>query len=296
MERAFYRGLCALVAGAMLVSCTKVEKNLSVVCQLADPGLIDWDNAKVSVDTNIVRYAGKPFLKVSERDKDAEGAVYSYIAWKGGMAPFLSVKTAVGDRVVEDWRAIKLSATEAFIAGGAFQDPKTVIDQSWILEPKNSRIKDGPQLLRARKSCTLTQLSSGKILISGGLDSSGSPIRECERFDPKTQSVSKFPPLSMPRVGHTIIELGDGKLVVAGGKTLSNLSNAEGDLTSSIEVWSPARNKFEVVGTAKRASYQPQLFLIDKTRVLIAKGHVFSGNTETSESPPAEIYSEPGSE
>jgi hypothetical protein len=292
MKRAFYRILCVMLTGFICSSCAPADRNLEVVCRLADPSLIEWDNAKVSQGTKIVRYAGKPFLRVSERDKEAEAAVSAYITWKGGTEPFLPVKTAVENRLVEDWRAVKIAPTEAFIAGGAFQKPAGVLDQSWILEPKNSRIKDGPQLLRARKSCTLTALSNGKILISGGLDSSGSPINECECFDPKTQSLSRFSPLSVPRSGHSVIEYGDGKLLVVGGRTSPNLANSQGDLTSKIEKWSPATNKFEVVGMAKRASFQPQLFLIDKNQVLIAMGHVFFGSAETNESPPAEIYTD----
>ncbi|MBX9948890.1 MAG: hypothetical protein K2Y39_06995 [Candidatus Obscuribacterales bacterium] len=292
MERAFYRVLFIVLTGVLCSSCASSEKNWPVVCRLADPALIDWDNAKVTADTNIIRYGGKPFSRVSERDKQAEGAVNSYIAWKGGKEPLLPVKTAVEERFVEDWRAIRTSPTEAFIAGGAFQKPPGVIDQSWILEPKNSRIKDGPQLLRARKSCTLTSLSNGKILISGGLDGSGSPINDCECFDPKTESVSKFPSLALPRCGHTVIEYGDGQLLVVGGKTSANLANSVGDLTSKIERWSPVNKQFEVIGTAKRASFQPQLFLINKNQVLIARGHLFSGESETDESPPAEIYTD----
>lgn len=292
MERAFYRILCVLLTCFLGCSCAPADKNLPVVCRLADPSLIEWDNAKVSTDTNIVRYAGKAFLRVSQRDREAEGAVKAYIAWKGGTEPFLPVKTAVEDRLVEDWRAVKISPTEAFIAGGAFRRPAGVIDQSWILEPKNSRIKDGPQLLRARKSCTLTTLSSGKILISGGLDGSGSPIEECECFDPKTQSISRFSPLALPRCGHTVIEYDDGKLLVVGGRTSPNLANSQGDLTSKIEKWNPATNRFEVVGLAKKASFQPQLFLLDENQVLIAMGHLFSGNAENNESPPAEIYAD----
>ncbi len=274
----------------LLHACTAEVKKLPIVSKLADPTLIEWDNARVSSDTNIVKYAGKPFLKVSERDKEAEGAVNAYIAWKGGTEPYLPVKTAVENRVVEEWRAIKLSPTEAFIAGGAFQKPKGVIDQTWFLEPKTSRLKDGPQLLRARMACTLTSLSSGKVLISGGFDGTGAPLSDCECLDPRTQSISKFASLSLPRAGHTVLEMGDGKLLVVGGKTLAHLADSDGQLTSSIEAWSMEKNRFEIIGAVRKASYEPKLFLIDKAHVLIGKGHIFSGESETLESPPAEIY------
>jgi len=290
VKRAFYRSVCAYITCTLLVSCSAIEKELPVVSHLAEPDLIGWDSPKVATDSTIVAYAGKPFARVSSRDFESEDAVKAYIAWKGGKVPFLPVKTAVEERMVEDWRAIKISAAETFIAGGAFLKPAGVIDQSWILEPKNARIKDGPQLLRARKSCSLSMLSNGKVLISGGLDGSGNPIDECECFDPKTQTVSKFPALCLPRAGHRIIELKDGKLIVVGGKTLPQFADSDGGLTSIIEEWSFPKDRFETVGRAKKARLEPQLSLLDKTKVLIAKGHIFSGATETNESPPAEIY------
>lgn len=280
-----------LLLSLLLYSCGVEKKTeVPIVSKLADENLIGWDNASVSVDANIVTYAGKPFLKKSLRDSGAERAVEAYCKWKGGTAPYLPVKTAVGERLVEDWHAITLPSGEVFIVGGAFKEPPGVIDQTWLLEPKTSRLKDGPQLLRARKSCTLSYLSSGKILVSGGLDGSAEPLRECETFDPKTQSMSKFSPLSCPRNGHSVIELGNKNLLVVNGRTNAKLADSPGRLTASIEEWKPGQNAFHITGRTRKARYEPQLFLISGNQVLIAKGHVFSGETETSESPPAEIY------
>lgn len=282
--------LSVLLSGALLVSCVKEVQNHPIVSKLADEKLIGWDNARVTDDSNIVMYAGKPFKRVSARDKVAEVAVEAYCKWKGGNAPFLPVKTAVGERVVEDWRAIALPSGEVFIVGGAFKEPPGVIDQTWLLEPKTSRLKDGPQLLRARKACTLSYLSSGKILVSGGLDGNAEPISDCECFDLKTQAMSKFSPLKMPRNGHSVIELGNNHLIVVNGKTKAELADSPGKLSSYIETWKPEENAFSLTGRTRKARFEPQLFLIDSSRVLIAKGHMFSGDVETSESPPAEVY------
>ncbi len=283
-------GTSILLACTLLCSCQAPAKNVPIVCKLADEKLIGWDSARVSADANIVMYGGKPFLKKSVRDSVAEGAVEAYCKWKRGTAPFLPVKTAVGERLVEDWRAITLASGEVFIAGGAFKKPPGVIDQTWLLEPKTARLKDGPQLLRARKSCTLSYLSSGKILVSGGLDGNGEPLSECETFDPKTQSMSKFSPLSCPRNGHSVIELGNGNLLVVNGRTVARLADSPGRLSSDIEKWEPDGNAFRVVGRSRKPRFEPQLFLISPDKVLIAKGHFFSGDTETSESPPTETY------
>jgi len=280
-----------LLSSWVLFSCgVETRTEVPIVSKLADDKLIGWDNASVSVDANIVTYAGKPFLTKSLRDSRAERAVEAYCKWKSGTAPYLPVKTAVGERLVEDWRAITLASGEVFIVGGAFKEPPGVIDQTWLLEPKTSRLKDGPQLLRARKSCTLSYLSSGKILVSGGLDGNAEPLSECENFDPKTQSMSKFSPLSCPRNGHSVIELGNKNLLVVNGRTNAKLADSPGRLTASLEEWKPGQNAFRIIGRTRKARFEPQLFLVSGDQVLIAKGHVFSGETETSESPPAETY------
>lgn len=279
-----------LLYSVLLGSCATEVPKLPIISQLADEKLIGWDNARVTEDANILMYAGKPIKKISARDQVAEDAVEAYCKWKGGTAPFLPVKTAVGERVVEDWRAITLPSGEVFIAGGAFKEPLGVIDQTWLLEPKTSRLKDGPQLLRARKACTLSYLSSGRILVSGGLDGNGEPLSDCECFDPKTQAMSKFSTLKWPRNGHSIIELGNKHLLVVNGRTMAGLADSSGKLSSHIEEWKPEDNAFSLIGRSRKARFEPQLFLIDSSRVLIAKGHMFSGDIETSESPPAEIY------
>ncbi len=276
----------------MIGSCTPKADEIQIVSKLADVKLIGWDNSRVSDDAKIVSYAGKPFLKVAARDVAAEAAVASYCKWKGSTGLLLPVKTAVGERIVEDWRAIALPSGEVFIAGGAFQKPSGVIDQTWLLEPKTSRLRDGPQMLRARRACTLTMLSSGKVLISGGQDTATEPINECECFDGKKEANSKFTALATPRVGHAVIELKDGNLLVIGGRTAAAKADSPGRLTSSIEIWDKDENDFFVIGKTRKARYQPQLFLIDPRTVLIAKGHMFAGDVETLEAPPAEIYME----
>jgi hypothetical protein len=270
-----------VLSSTMLVSCVAETKQAPIITKVADLELIGWDNARVTDDAKIVRYAGKPLLKESMRDQIADGAVEAYCKWKGRSDSFLPVKTAVGERLVEDWRAMALPSGEVFIAGGAFKEPPGVIDQTWLLEPKTSRLKDGPQLLRARKACTLSYLSSGKILVSGGLGSAQS-LNECESFDPKTQTMTKFSPLASPRNGHSIIELGNKNLLVFGGKDLHVLD--------TIERWSPEESSFRIIGRARNVRFEPQLFLIDAKRVLIAKGRKHVDEKGATGYAPAELY------
>ncbi len=276
-----------LLSSVLFASCGPwcVEhEQAPIITKVADLELIGWDNARVNDDANIVMYAGKRFLKESMRDQIAEGAVEAYCKWKGRSDSFLPVKTAVGERLVEDWRAIALPSGEVFIAGGAFKEPPGVIDQTWLLEPKTSRLKDGPQLLRARKACTLSYLSSGKILVSGGLGSA-QILNDCETFDPKTQSMSKFSPLESPRNGHSIIELGNKNLLVVGGKDLHVLD--------TIERWNPKENSFRIIGRARKVRFEPQLFLIDAKHVLIAKGRKLLDENSAMGYAPAELYDDP---
>jgi hypothetical protein len=102
--------------------------------------------------------------------------------------------------------------------------------------------------------------------------------------------MSKFSPLSCPRNGHSVIELGNKNLLVVNGRTNAKLADSPGRLIASLEEWKPGQNAFRIIGRTRKARFEPQLFLVSGDQVLIAKGHVFSGETETSESPPAETY------
>src|SRR5262249_16244483 len=85
-----------------------------------------------------------------------------------------------------------------------------------------------------RRYATATLLSTGKVLVWGGLDSTGKSLSEGVWFDPSTRSLS--PAADIPiasRVGHTATVLTDGRVLVGGG-----WSATSGWMTNA-EIWDP---------------------------------------------------------
>jgi hypothetical protein len=95
-------------------------------------------------------------------------------------------------------------------------------------------------LLTPRFGATATTLASGKVLIAGGVDSSGNPLNTAEVFDPSTGvTTATLNAMNAARAFQTATLLGDGTVLVAGGA-----SDSTGDLTSTADVYDPTSNMF----------------------------------------------------
>ncbi len=130
----------------------------------------------------------------------------------------------------------------------------------------------------ARTSHAATELISGRILITGGLDANGEPLSSAELFDP-TAGTFTYTSGSMvsARYGHNATLLSDGTVLLSGGT---------GDNTA--EIYNPATDSFAATnGSMKVARTGAQAVLIGGGAVLITGGLDSSGNIESS----AELYS-----
>jgi len=72
-----------------------------------------------------------------------------------------------------------------------------------------------------RQLPTATKLPNGLVVVTGGLDMSGSAFATTEYFDPATLSWSTGSSLTTDRAGHTATLTADGHLFIAGGSTNS---------------------------------------------------------------------------
>ncbi len=75
---------------------------------------------------------------------------------------------------------------------------------------------DFPDMADRRERHEATLMTSGWILITGGLD--GVPIRQCEFLDPVTGSLRALPDMNDVRYEHTATYLRSGKVLVVGSK------------------------------------------------------------------------------
>jgi hypothetical protein len=116
----------------------------------------------------------------------------------------------------------------------------------------------------ARAAHTATTLSSGKVLIVGGMASSGGSLDDVELFDPARNTLQKVGSLASGRAGHTATLLGDGRVLITGGY--------DGEYLQSVEIFEPATNVFKPAGSLMEERSEHTATLLADGRVLIVGG------------------------
>ena len=89
----------------------------------------------------------------------------------------------------------------------------------------------GP-MIQARAGASAVLLANGKVLITGGSDSTGVPQASAELFDPGTGQFAAAAPMNVPRANHAAITLYTGDVLVTGGSTTG------GGYTDTAEIFS----------------------------------------------------------
>ena len=120
----------------------------------------------------------------------------------------------------------------------------------------------------ARSNHTATQLNNGKVLIVGGVDSSGIPIATAELYDPATGTSALTGSLAAPRQYHTATLLNNGKVLIVGGCG----GGCNGQDASS-ELYDPAIGTFTPTGNLGIARDIHTATLLSNGKVLIAGGY-----------------------
>jgi hypothetical protein len=123
----------------------------------------------------------------------------------------------------------------------------------------------------ARFGHTASLLSNGKVLITGGSDTSlGQPAKTAEIYDPATDSFTATGAMSTPRSGHTATVLTDGTVLISGGYTA--FANGTFISTTSAEIYDPAAKQFRPTSNMGVARCSHTATLLSTGLVLIAGG------------------------
>src|ERR1035437_2221947 len=134
-------------------------------------------------------------------------------------------------------------------------------------------------LIIKRMYPTTTLLPNGKILITGGIDSSFNSIASSELYDPAAGTWAATGSLSTGRYAHTTTLLPNGKVLVAGG------SGSAGYL-SSAELYDPAIGTWTATGPLNNPRRYHTATLLPNGKVLVAGG----GNITTNYLSSVELY------
>lgn len=176
--------------------------------------------------------------------------------------------------------AIVLASGKVLVAGGV-SDCTTVttptaetfyctyVPNAEIYDPTSNTWSTAGTLANGRQSQTATLLPSGKVLLSGGNNSSG-VLSSAELYDPTSNSWSAAGTLAVARTGHTATLLASGNVYVAGG-----IGSASG--LASAELYDPAANSWSAAANLTTARAEHTATLLPSGKVLLAGGAV-NGN------------------
>jgi N-acetylneuraminic acid mutarotase len=136
-------------------------------------------------------------------------------------------------------------------------------------------------LSTARWDHTATLLSSGRVLVAGGI--SGTSLSSTDLYDPSTGTWSPGASLTIPRGSHTATLLPSGKVLVVGGT-----SNGEnGASVSTAELYDPDTNTWSSTASLTTARKKHTATLLPSGKVLVVGGTSLSWGQSLSS---AELY------
>jgi WD40 repeat protein len=176
---------------------------------------------------------------------------------------------------------------QVLVAGGRDNslDQKPVA-AAVLYDPETGKFAPTGSMAQARSDQTATLLPDGRVLIAGGIGSSGDRLASAELYDPKTGKFALTGSMVKARSGQTATQLPDGRVLLVGGFG----TGAYNDPTpTSAELYDPKTGKFTPTGSmATRRWSGHTATLLKDGRVLVVGGN--SSAVEEKPLASAELY------
>lgn len=151
--------------------------------------------------------------------------------------------------------------------GGANLDTSTLHSSAELFNPSdNSWIATTGNMSTGRQSHTATLLTTGKVLIAGGLGATnGTERSSAELYDPANGTFSGTGSMSQARNSHKAVRLLDGRVLVVGG-------SANNSPLNSAEIYDPVLGTWSAAASLATAKGGFAMVLMADGRVMVAGG------------------------
>lgn len=188
----------------------------------------------------------------------------------------------------EDMAVARLPGARVLVAGGfvpAAAPPFTPLASTEIWHPSTGQWTLGKSMHVARGEFASVTLQDGRILVMGGVDTSGTALKSCEIYNPSTGHWSLVPHMHVARFDAAAVVLHDGRVLIAGG------GGASGQPITRSEIYNPSTRTWKTTGSLNvpRSEAEYAIVLMPNYRVLLAGGYNTLGPSETDVNT-AEVY------
>jgi len=140
---------------------------------------------------------------------------------------------------------VTLFGGNVLVSGGgslSITSPAGYLASAEIYDPASNTWRSAGRMSVPRANHTATLLADGRVLVAGGLNSSGHGIAAAEVYDARTDSWSSAGTMGEARYHHTATLLPNRKVLVAGGHQLTGDGSTVA--LSSAELYDPASNSW----------------------------------------------------
>lgn len=132
----------------------------------------------------------------------------------------------------------------------------------------------------ARYWHTMSILTNGKVLITGGVDvivGNTKPSNTAELYDPSTGSWTMTGNMTTARHSHAACALANGKILVVGGASYDGTDTVS---LNSAELYDPLTGSWTMINNLTFSRYRHTAFTLSDGKVLVAGGSATNVNNE----------------
>ena len=155
-----------------------------------------------------------------------------------------------------------------------------------LYDPSTGTFSPTGNLKVARAGPSSTLLTTGRVLIAGGVFFTGTPpfslvanyLASAELYDPSSGTFTSTGSMHTERSGQSATVLGNGTVLIAAGQNAETTTGQVG----SAEIYNPATGKFSVTGSLNTPRYLHTAHLLPSGEVLIVAGN-FHGSIASTE-------------